>query len=115
MEVPDHNGIGYLRGPQGETYRSRGQLQRHHTIQTCDDAYVSEMSLLRSVVPSSLDQSSSFPTPVPSPIHDSSIVSTTTHSNRSEESITLESVLSHPSNLVINLVKEMTSLSHTTV
>lgn len=42
MEVPDHNGVGYLRGPQGEAYRSRGQLQRHHTIQTCDDAYVSE-------------------------------------------------------------------------
>lgn len=47
MEVPDHNGIGYVRGPQGEAYRSRGQLQRHHTIQTCDDAYVSEMTLLR--------------------------------------------------------------------
>ncbi|XP_056905175.1 serine/threonine-protein kinase SIK3 homolog isoform X4 [Takifugu flavidus] len=51
MEVPDHNGIGYLRGPQGEAYRSRGQLQRHHTIQTCDDAYdqadsMSGMSLL---------------------------------------------------------------------
>lgn len=46
MEVPDHNGVGYLRGPQGETYRSRGQLQRHHTIQTCDDAYVSDMSPL---------------------------------------------------------------------
>lgn len=46
MEVPDHNGVGYLRGPQGDTYRSRGQLQRHHTIQTCDDAYVSETSLL---------------------------------------------------------------------
>lgn len=46
MEVPDHNGVGYLRGPQGDSYRSRGQLQRHHTIQTCDDAYVSEISLL---------------------------------------------------------------------
>lgn len=46
MEVPDHNGVGYLRGPQGDAYRSRGQLQRHHTIQTCDDAYVSETSLL---------------------------------------------------------------------
>lgn len=42
MEVPDHNGVGYSRGPQGDAYRSRGQLQRHHTIQTCDDAYVSE-------------------------------------------------------------------------
>ncbi|KAG7470805.1 hypothetical protein MATL_G00117820 [Megalops atlanticus] len=40
MEVPDHNGVGYVtRGPQGEGYRSRGPLQRHHTIQTCDDAY----------------------------------------------------------------------------
>ncbi|XP_077467527.1 serine/threonine-protein kinase SIK3 homolog isoform X4 [Stigmatopora argus] len=51
MEVPDHNGLGYSRGQQGETYRSRGQLQRHHTIQTCDDAYdqtepMSGMSLL---------------------------------------------------------------------
>lgn len=48
MEVPDHNGVGYSRGPQGDAYRSRGQLQRHHTIQTCDDAYVSETSLLTS-------------------------------------------------------------------
>ncbi len=46
MEVPDHNGVGYSRGPQGDAYRSRGQLQRHHTIQTCDDAYVSETLLL---------------------------------------------------------------------
>lgn len=46
MEVPDHNGVGYSRGPQGEVYRSRGQLQRHHTIQTCDDAYVSQTLLL---------------------------------------------------------------------
>ncbi|XP_074497495.1 serine/threonine-protein kinase SIK3 homolog isoform X3 [Sebastes fasciatus] len=51
MEVPDHNGVGYSRGPQGDAYRSRGQLQRHHTIQTCDDAYdqaepMSGMSLL---------------------------------------------------------------------
>lgn len=46
MEVPDHNGVGYSRGPQGEVYRSRGQLQRHHTIQTCDDAYVSQRLLL---------------------------------------------------------------------
>lgn len=42
MDDPDHNGVGYLRSSQGETYRSRGQLQRHHTIQTCDDAYVSK-------------------------------------------------------------------------
>ncbi|XP_053177377.1 serine/threonine-protein kinase SIK3 homolog [Scomber japonicus] len=51
MEVPDHNGVGYSRGAQGDAYRSRGQLQRHHTIQTCDDAYdqadpMSGMSLL---------------------------------------------------------------------
>ncbi|XP_037124528.1 serine/threonine-protein kinase SIK3 homolog isoform X4 [Syngnathus acus] len=51
MEVPDHNGLGYSRGQQGEVYRSRGHLQRHHTIQTCDDAYdqaepMSGMSLL---------------------------------------------------------------------
>ncbi|CAB1347690.1 unnamed protein product, partial [Coregonus sp. 'balchen'] len=38
--VPDRNGVGYsTRGPQGDGYRPRGQLQRHHTIQTCDDAY----------------------------------------------------------------------------
>nr|XP_020443290.1 serine/threonine-protein kinase SIK3 isoform X3 [Monopterus albus] len=51
MEVPDHNGVGYSRAPQGDAYRSRGQLQRHHTIQTSDDAYdqadpMSGMSLL---------------------------------------------------------------------
>lgn len=46
MDDPDHNGVGYLRSSQGETYRSRGQLQRHHTIQTCDDAYVSKSALL---------------------------------------------------------------------
>ncbi|KAM3615553.1 uncharacterized protein V6R79_004099 [Siganus canaliculatus] len=51
MEMPDHNGVGYSRGAQGDAYRSRGQLQRHHTIQTCDDAYdqadpMSGMSLL---------------------------------------------------------------------
>ncbi|KAG7270516.1 hypothetical protein CRUP_026408 [Coryphaenoides rupestris] len=51
MEVPDHNGVGYARGAQSDAYRSRGQLQRHHTIQTCDDAYdqaepMSGMSLL---------------------------------------------------------------------
>ncbi|CDQ63047.1 unnamed protein product [Oncorhynchus mykiss] len=38
--VPDHNGVGYsTRVPQGDGYRPRGQLQRHHTIQTSDDAY----------------------------------------------------------------------------
>ncbi|KAG9342095.1 hypothetical protein JZ751_017092 [Albula glossodonta] len=40
MELPDHNGVGYgTRGPQAEGYRPRGSLQRHHTIQTADDAY----------------------------------------------------------------------------
>ncbi|CAL9684207.1 unnamed protein product [Knipowitschia caucasica] len=51
MEVPDHNGVGFSRGQQGDAYRSRGHLQRHHTIQTADDAYdqadpMSGMSLL---------------------------------------------------------------------
>ncbi|XP_051963760.1 serine/threonine-protein kinase SIK3 homolog isoform X1 [Xyrauchen texanus] len=46
----DHNGYG-SRAAQGDTYRPRGSLQRHHTIQTCDDAYeqaepMSGMSLL---------------------------------------------------------------------
>ncbi|KAK2881758.1 hypothetical protein Q8A67_019026 [Cirrhinus molitorella] len=46
----DHNGYG-SRGTQGDAYRQRGTLQRHHTIQTCDDAYeqaepMSGMSLL---------------------------------------------------------------------
>uniref|UniRef100_A0AAY4EFM8 non-specific serine/threonine protein kinase n=1 Tax=Denticeps clupeoides TaxID=299321 RepID=A0AAY4EFM8_9TELE len=41
MGSPDHNGVGYgTRVPQGDGYRARGTLQRHHTIQTCDDAYV---------------------------------------------------------------------------
>ncbi|XP_036379594.1 serine/threonine-protein kinase SIK3 homolog isoform X1 [Megalops cyprinoides] len=40
MEVPDHNGVSYgSRTPQGDGQRARGSLQRHHTIQTCDDAY----------------------------------------------------------------------------
>uniref|UniRef100_A0AAY4EER7 non-specific serine/threonine protein kinase n=1 Tax=Denticeps clupeoides TaxID=299321 RepID=A0AAY4EER7_9TELE len=52
MGSPDHNGVGYgTRVPQGDGYRARGTLQRHHTIQTCDDAYdqaepMSGMSLL---------------------------------------------------------------------
>ncbi|XP_030633024.1 serine/threonine-protein kinase SIK3 homolog [Chanos chanos] len=51
LEDPDHNGVSYgVRGGQGEGYRPRGPLQRHHTIQTADDAYdqaeMSGMSLL---------------------------------------------------------------------
>ncbi|XP_076832059.1 LOW QUALITY PROTEIN: serine/threonine-protein kinase SIK3 homolog [Brachyhypopomus gauderio] len=48
----DHNGAAYgSRPPQGDPYRPRGPLQRHHTIQTPDDAYdqaepMSGMSLL---------------------------------------------------------------------
>lgn len=50
MEEADRSGAGYPRGSQGDTYRSRGQLQRHHTIQTCDDAYVSQRGALTSTV-----------------------------------------------------------------
>lgn len=40
MELPDHNGLGYpARLPGGEHHRPR-TLQRHHTIQNSDDAYV---------------------------------------------------------------------------
>ncbi|XP_006833915.1 PREDICTED: serine/threonine-protein kinase SIK3 isoform X2 [Chrysochloris asiatica] len=40
MEVPDHNGLGYpARSSVSEHHRSR-TLQRHHTIQNSDDAYV---------------------------------------------------------------------------
>ncbi|XP_052472641.1 serine/threonine-protein kinase SIK3 homolog isoform X1 [Carassius gibelio] len=46
----DHNGYS-SRSAQRDTYRPRASLQRHHTIQTCDDAYeqaepMSGMSLL---------------------------------------------------------------------
>ncbi|NXP80039.1 SIK3 kinase, partial [Ramphastos sulfuratus] len=45
MQVPDHNGLGYpARPPCGEQARPRG-LQRHHTIQNSDDAYVQLDSL----------------------------------------------------------------------
>lgn len=41
MQVPDHNGLGYpVRPAAGEHPRPR-TLQRHHTIQNSDDAYVS--------------------------------------------------------------------------
>ncbi|MGH0186905.1 UNVERIFIED_CONTAM: hypothetical protein FKN15_021884 [Acipenser sinensis] len=52
MEMPDHNGVSYSPRPAAsELYRTRGSLQRHHTIQNCDDAYdqvepMSGMSLL---------------------------------------------------------------------
>ncbi|KFV74801.1 Serine/threonine-protein kinase SIK3, partial [Dryobates pubescens] len=40
MQVPDHNGLGYpARPPSSEHPRPRS-LQRHHTIQNSDDAYV---------------------------------------------------------------------------
>uniref|UniRef100_A0A7N4V6X8 Serine/threonine-protein kinase SIK3 n=1 Tax=Sarcophilus harrisii TaxID=9305 RepID=A0A7N4V6X8_SARHA len=40
MELPDHNGLGYSsRSPVSEHHRPR-TLQRHHTIQNSDDAYV---------------------------------------------------------------------------
>lgn len=40
MELPDHNGLGYPARPLvSEHLRSR-TLQRHHTIQNSDDAYV---------------------------------------------------------------------------
>ncbi|XP_072546911.1 serine/threonine-protein kinase SIK3 homolog isoform X3 [Salminus brasiliensis] len=48
----DPNGAGYGSRPaQADSYRPRGSLQRHHTIQTADDAYdqadpMSGMSLL---------------------------------------------------------------------
>uniref|UniRef100_A0AAY5F228 non-specific serine/threonine protein kinase n=1 Tax=Electrophorus electricus TaxID=8005 RepID=A0AAY5F228_ELEEL len=48
----DHNATSYGSRPtQGDPYRPRGSLQRHHTIQTADDAYdqaepMSGMSLL---------------------------------------------------------------------
>lgn len=40
MELPDRNGLGYpARPPVNEHHRPR-TLQRHHTIQNSDDAYV---------------------------------------------------------------------------
>ncbi|KAM5246740.1 serine/threonine-protein kinase SIK3 isoform 4-T4 [Ctenodactylus gundi] len=40
MELPDHSGLGYPARPSvSEHHRSR-TLQRHHTIQNSDDAYV---------------------------------------------------------------------------
>ncbi|NWY68171.1 SIK3 kinase, partial [Erithacus rubecula] len=39
MQVPDHNGLGYPMRPSSGEQRPRS-LQRHHTIQNSDDAYV---------------------------------------------------------------------------
>uniref|UniRef100_A0A803W300 non-specific serine/threonine protein kinase n=1 Tax=Ficedula albicollis TaxID=59894 RepID=A0A803W300_FICAL len=39
MQVPDHNGLGYPVRPSSSEQRPRS-LQRHHTIQNSDDAYV---------------------------------------------------------------------------
>lgn len=39
MQVPDHNGLGYPVRPSSGEQRPRS-LQRHHTIQNSDDAYV---------------------------------------------------------------------------
>ncbi|MBN3285527.1 SIK3 kinase, partial [Polyodon spathula] len=47
MEMPDHNGMSYSPRPAAsDLYRTRGSLQRHHTIQNCDDAYVSSQAAL---------------------------------------------------------------------
>ncbi|XP_053547361.1 serine/threonine-protein kinase SIK3 [Bombina bombina] len=40
MEVPDHNGVPYSPRPSPSDHPRTRMLQRHHTIQTSDDAYV---------------------------------------------------------------------------
>ncbi|XP_068097013.1 serine/threonine-protein kinase SIK3 isoform X2 [Hyperolius riggenbachi] len=40
MEVPDHNGASYPPRPSLSEHARTRMLQRHHTIQTSDDAYV---------------------------------------------------------------------------
>ncbi|KAG8434527.1 hypothetical protein GDO86_012777 [Hymenochirus boettgeri] len=40
MEVPDHNGVPYSPRPNSSEHARSRMLQRHHTIQTSDDAYV---------------------------------------------------------------------------
>ncbi|OCT72477.1 serine/threonine-protein kinase SIK3 [Xenopus laevis] len=40
MDVPDHNGIPYPSRPSSSEHARSRMLQRHHTIQTSDDAYV---------------------------------------------------------------------------
>ncbi|XP_004689288.2 PREDICTED: serine/threonine-protein kinase SIK3 isoform X1 [Condylura cristata] len=40
MELPDHNGLGYPAHPPVSEHHRPRTLQRHHTIQNSDDAYV---------------------------------------------------------------------------
>ncbi|XP_016060227.1 PREDICTED: serine/threonine-protein kinase SIK3 isoform X2 [Miniopterus natalensis] len=40
MELPDHNGLGYPARPSVSEHHRPRTLQRHHTIQSSDDAYV---------------------------------------------------------------------------
>ncbi|XP_026938041.1 serine/threonine-protein kinase SIK3 isoform X4 [Sagmatias obliquidens] len=40
MELPDHNGLGYPAHPSVSEHHRPRTLQRHHTIQNSDDAYV---------------------------------------------------------------------------
>lgn len=49
MELPDHNGLGYPTRPSVNEHHRPRTLQRHHTIQNSDDAYVCwPLLLLRS-------------------------------------------------------------------
>ncbi|XP_015445618.1 serine/threonine-protein kinase SIK3 isoform X1 [Pteropus alecto] len=40
LELPDHNGLGYTARPSVNEHHRPRTLQRHHTIQNSDDAYV---------------------------------------------------------------------------
>ncbi|XP_034610597.1 serine/threonine-protein kinase SIK3 isoform X2 [Trachemys scripta elegans] len=40
MEMPNHNGLGYSARPASTEHHRPRTLQRHHTIQNSDDAYV---------------------------------------------------------------------------
>lgn len=40
MEMPSHNGLGYSARPASIEHHRPRTLQRHHTIQNSDDAYV---------------------------------------------------------------------------
>lgn len=46
MELPDHNGLGYPARPSASDHHRPRTLQRHHTIQSSDDAYVRGPSCL---------------------------------------------------------------------